>query len=64
MGDTLNDKYAALSDIGRSDTPVVGGLFVSNPLKNAIGHTGIVQSVNNDGSIIVREANANGSEAG
>jgi len=64
MGDTLNDKYGALSEIGRSETAEVGGLFVSNPLKNSVGHTGIVERVNSDGSVTVREANANGSENG
>jgi len=64
MGDTLNDKYGALSEIGRSEIPEVGGLFVSNPLKNSVGHNGIVQRVNSDGSVTVREANANGSKDG
>lgn len=64
IGDTLNDKYGAISDIGRSDTPVVGGIFVSNPLNNNVGHAGIVSKVNDDGSIEVREANAAGKASG
>ena len=57
LGNTLNDKYYAISNIGRSEQPQVGSIFVSNPLKNNIGHTGIVSAVNPDGSITVREAN-------
>jgi hypothetical protein len=61
IGDTLQSKLATLDKIGKSDTPVVGGIFVSNPLGNTVGHTGIIQQVNSDGSIVVREANAKGS---
>lgn len=43
---------------------MVGGLFVSNPLNNNVGHTGIVSKVNEDGSIEVREANAQGKASG
>jgi surface antigen len=64
IGDTLNDKYGTISNIGRSEDPQVGSIFVSNPLKNWIGHTGIVSAVNPDGSITVREANREGSENG
>lgn len=57
MGDTLESKVNAVKSIGVSNAPVVGGLFVSNPLNNDVGHTGIVESVNQDGSITVMEAN-------
>lgn len=39
-------------------------MFVSNPLNNNVGHTGIVQSINADGSITVLEANAAGKKTG
>lgn len=64
IGDTLESKLATVDKIGKSDTPVVGGIFVSNPLGNTVGHTGIIQQVNSDGSIVVREANARGSANG
>lgn len=64
MGDSLNSKYETISNIGRSNEPVVGGLFVSNPLGNNVGHTGIVQSINDDGSVVILEANAEGKENG
>lgn len=54
----------AIDRIGASKTPQVGGIFVSNPLNNSIGHTGIVSKVNVDGSIEVREANAQGRPEG
>ena len=64
MGNTLDSKLKAIYNVGRSESPVAGGLFVSNPLKNNVGHTGIVQSVNADGSITVLEANSSGSDNG
>lgn len=64
FGDTINDKYGAISELGRSETPQIGGIFVSNPKNNNVGHTGIVSKVNEDGSIEVREANSAGLEAG
>lgn len=60
MWDTLESKISAVESIWESDVPVAGGVFVSNPLNNSVGHTGIVQTVNPDGSITVLEANADG----
>lgn len=60
LWNTLDSKLTAIKTIGQSATPVVWGIFVSNPLGNNIWHTGIVQSVNEDWSITVLEANASG----
>lgn len=64
MGDSLKSKEDAVLKIGASDKPVVGGLFVSDPLGNNIGHTGIVQEIGADGSITVLEANRSGKTTG
>lgn len=56
MGDSYESKVSTVEQIGSSDTPVKGGLFVF-PTNSPNGHTGIVESVNDDGSITVREAN-------
>jgi len=60
VGDSLKSKVDAIKNIGYSETPVVWWLFVSNPLNNQVWHTGIVQKVNEDGSVVVLEANAKG----
>jgi hypothetical protein len=57
MWDTLNSKIKALESIWVSNEPVRWWVFVSNPLNNTIWHTWIVQSVNEDWSITVLEAN-------
>ncbi len=63
--DKYTDKITAAEKLGIVDWPVVGGIFVSNPLNNNTWHTGIVQSINyDDGSITVLEANASGNKAG
>ena len=63
MGDTYDSKQSAIQAIGKSNVPVVGGLFVMDTNTKA-GHTGIVQSVNSDGSINVLEANRENSANG
>lgn len=57
MWDTLDSKIKAIQDIWESAEPVEWWIFVSNPLNNKVGHTWIIQSVNNDWSITVLEAN-------
>lgn len=64
MWDTLDSKVDALLNAGLSDNPIAWWLFVSNPLWNEVWHTGIVQSVNPDGSITVLEANPQWRETG
>lgn len=58
MWDTLNSKLKAIQSIWESEWPVQWWVFVSNPLNNTVWHTWIVQTVNNDWSITVLEANA------
>ena len=62
--DSLDDKIKAIETMWESPMPVAGGIFVSNPANNTVGHTGIVKSVNPDGSITVLEANLEWSTAG
>ena len=57
IGDSLESKRDALDKIGKVDAPVAGGIFVSNG-NSSYGHTGVVKSVNADGSVTVVEANA------
>jgi len=64
IGNSIGSKTNAIRQAGISDVPVAGWIFVSDPLNNGIGHTGVVQSVNPDGSITVLEANAQGKEEG
>lgn len=64
MNDSLQSKIDTIEKIGQSANPVEGGLFVSNPGGNDTGHTGVVQSVNPDGSITILEANRKGGAKG
>ena len=64
MWDTYQSKINAVKSIGIVTWPVEWWLFVSNPLNNNVWHTGIVQSVNPDGSFTVLEANASGKASG
>jgi len=63
FANTLDQKMSALKSLWISNWPTQWGIFVSNPLGNKVWHTGIVQTVNADGSFTVLEANASGSKA-
>jgi hypothetical protein len=64
MWDTLTSKQNAIRNIWESDWPIVGWVMVSNPLNNSVWHTWIVQKVNDDGSVVILEANAAGKKEG
>lgn len=47
VGDSYESKVSAIEKVGKSETPVAGGVFAL-PTNTKYGHTGIVQSVNSD----------------
>lgn len=56
MGDTIQSKIDAINKVGKSETPQVWGVFAWD-LWTGTGHTGIIKSVNSDGTITVVDAN-------
>lgn len=63
MWDTYESKMTTINSIWVSTNPQVWGLFVMNTWTST-GHTGIVQSVNWDGTFTATDANAQGSPNG
>lgn len=66
VADSYDSKVRAIKKVGESPVPVEGGIFAfpAETFWGNTGHIGIVQTVNEDGSITALEANRSGKKTG